>query len=236
MAGARIGLRSAAGAARKCAGRSREPPDARRAAGRRPCRGGSAWRRARRAASGDAQKSICLLLESAARAHDLPIEFFARVIWQESRFRADAIGPVTRSGQARARHRPIHAGNGGRAKSARTRSIRSRRCRNPPSSSTNCAASSATSASPPRPTTPVRGAFASGWPAPARCRRKPGLMCRRSPARSVEQWAKTTVDDGQQQVGRDCGTVDGDAQARAEHVRRSVGAARHRRHAASRGA
>jgi hypothetical protein len=50
-------------------------------------------------APGDAQKSICLLLESAARAHDLPIEFFARVIWQESRFRADAVGPVTRSGQ-----------------------------------------------------------------------------------------------------------------------------------------
>jgi hypothetical protein len=47
----------------------------------------------------DAQKSICLLLESAARAHDLPIEFFARVIWQESRFRADAVGPMTRSGK-----------------------------------------------------------------------------------------------------------------------------------------
>jgi hypothetical protein len=47
----------------------------------------------------DAQKSICLLLESAARAHDLPVEFFARVIWQESRFRADAIGPRTRNGK-----------------------------------------------------------------------------------------------------------------------------------------
>src|SRR5215207_2681595 len=51
------------------------------------------------AAPGDAQKSICLLLESAARTHGLPIEFFARVIWQESRFRADAVGPVTRSGK-----------------------------------------------------------------------------------------------------------------------------------------
>ena len=47
----------------------------------------------------DAQNSICLLLESAARSHGLPVEFFARVIWQESRFRADAVGPVTRSGQ-----------------------------------------------------------------------------------------------------------------------------------------
>jgi hypothetical protein len=47
----------------------------------------------------DAQKSICLLLESAARANGLPVEFFARVIWQESRFRANAVGPVTRSGK-----------------------------------------------------------------------------------------------------------------------------------------
>src|SRR5688572_22892591 len=47
----------------------------------------------------EAKNSICMLLESAARANGLPVEFFARVIWQESRFRADAIGPVTRSGQ-----------------------------------------------------------------------------------------------------------------------------------------
>jgi hypothetical protein len=47
----------------------------------------------------DAQQSICLLVESAAQANGLPVEFFARVIWQESRFRADAVGPVTRSGQ-----------------------------------------------------------------------------------------------------------------------------------------
>jgi hypothetical protein len=42
--------------------------------------------------------SICLMIESAARDHGLPVEFFARVIWQESRFRANAVGPVTRSG------------------------------------------------------------------------------------------------------------------------------------------
>src|SRR3974390_2129416 len=49
--------------------------------------------------TGDAQKSLCLLLESAARANDLPVEFFARVIWQESRFRSDAVGPLTRTGR-----------------------------------------------------------------------------------------------------------------------------------------
>ena len=42
--------------------------------------------------------SICLLLESAADAHGLPLEFFARLIWQESRFKPNAIGPMTRRG------------------------------------------------------------------------------------------------------------------------------------------
>src|SRR3569623_3740865 len=46
-----------------------------------------------------AAQSICLMVESAARASGLTVEFFARVIWQESRFRADAVGPVTRSGE-----------------------------------------------------------------------------------------------------------------------------------------
>ena len=43
--------------------------------------------------------SICLMVEAAAQANGLPLEFFARVIWQESRFRADAIGPLTRRGE-----------------------------------------------------------------------------------------------------------------------------------------
>jgi hypothetical protein len=45
------------------------------------------------------REAMCLMIESAARAADLPLEFFARVIWQESRFQADAVGPVTRNGQ-----------------------------------------------------------------------------------------------------------------------------------------
>ena len=43
-------------------------------------------------------QSICLVIEAAAKANGIPLEFFARVIWQESRFRSDAVGPVTRSG------------------------------------------------------------------------------------------------------------------------------------------
>jgi hypothetical protein len=45
------------------------------------------------------REAMCLMIESAARANGLPLEFFARVIWQESRFQSDAVGPVTRSGQ-----------------------------------------------------------------------------------------------------------------------------------------
>jgi soluble lytic murein transglycosylase-like protein len=46
----------------------------------------------------DTREAICLMVESAARANDLPLEFFARLIWQESRFQTDAIGPTTRKG------------------------------------------------------------------------------------------------------------------------------------------
>ena len=47
----------------------------------------------------DTREAMCLMIESAAKASDLPLEFFARVIWQESRFRSDAVGPMTRRGQ-----------------------------------------------------------------------------------------------------------------------------------------
>jgi hypothetical protein len=50
-------------------------------------------------AAADPRDSICLMIEAAATAHGLPVEFFARVIWQESRFDAKAIGPMTRRGQ-----------------------------------------------------------------------------------------------------------------------------------------
>ena len=47
----------------------------------------------------DTREAMCLMIELAAKAQGLPLEFFARVIWQESRFQSDAVGPVTRSGQ-----------------------------------------------------------------------------------------------------------------------------------------
>jgi transglycosylase-like protein with SLT domain/sporulation related protein len=43
--------------------------------------------------------SICQMAKSAAAANGLPVDFFARVIWQESRFRPDTLGPRTRTGQ-----------------------------------------------------------------------------------------------------------------------------------------
>jgi hypothetical protein len=42
--------------------------------------------------------SICHVIAAAATANGLPFEFFAQVIWRESRFRPDAVGPLTRSG------------------------------------------------------------------------------------------------------------------------------------------
>jgi len=47
----------------------------------------------------DTREAVCLMIEAAARSNDLPLEFFARVIWQESRFQSDAVGPLTRRGQ-----------------------------------------------------------------------------------------------------------------------------------------
>ena len=51
------------------------------------------------AAEIDTREAMCLMIKSAARAENLPLEFFARVIWQESRFQSDAVGPATRNGQ-----------------------------------------------------------------------------------------------------------------------------------------
>src|SRR5262245_28468030 len=44
-------------------------------------------------------QSLCPLIQSVAAQNELPVEFFARLIWQESRLRPDAVGPATRSGK-----------------------------------------------------------------------------------------------------------------------------------------
>lgn len=46
----------------------------------------------------NSRTSTCHLIESVARTNGLPIDFFTRVIWQESRLQADAVGPLTRDG------------------------------------------------------------------------------------------------------------------------------------------
>ena len=48
---------------------------------------------------GDATASVCETIEAVAQKHALPVDFFTRLIWQESRFHADAVGPVTRNGE-----------------------------------------------------------------------------------------------------------------------------------------
>jgi hypothetical protein len=46
-----------------------------------------------------APRSICPIIDSVARANGLPVDFFIRVIWQESRFQPNAVGPLTHTGE-----------------------------------------------------------------------------------------------------------------------------------------
>jgi hypothetical protein len=48
----------------------------------------------------EAQEALCSAIETAASDHDLPVGFFTRLIWQESRFRADAVSPKGAQGIA----------------------------------------------------------------------------------------------------------------------------------------
>jgi len=45
-------------------------------------------------------QTICELLATAATTNDLPVDFFTRLIWQESRFKPDAISPKGAQGIA----------------------------------------------------------------------------------------------------------------------------------------
>jgi hypothetical protein len=79
---------------------SAEPgPEQSRRNGDHESSGGEAKPQPGAAAPNSTSQSICLLVESAAQAHGLPFEFFARLIWQESRFKPDAVGPRTRGGR-----------------------------------------------------------------------------------------------------------------------------------------
>jgi hypothetical protein len=57
---------------------------------------------AARAAVGDESviDSICSLIDSSARAQNLPVAFLTRLIWQESNFQADAVSPAGARGVA----------------------------------------------------------------------------------------------------------------------------------------
>jgi Transglycosylase SLT domain len=47
----------------------------------------------------DPRDPICPLVEGAARDNALPVDFLVRVIWRESRFQPNVVGPLTRSGK-----------------------------------------------------------------------------------------------------------------------------------------
>ena len=56
----------------------------------------------------DTREAMCLMIESAARANGLPLEFFARVIWQESRFQSDRSEERRVGKECRSRWSPYH--------------------------------------------------------------------------------------------------------------------------------
>ena len=47
-----------------------------------------------------APANLCEVLAKAAASHDLPADFFTRLIWQESRFNADAVSRAGAQGVA----------------------------------------------------------------------------------------------------------------------------------------
>ena len=48
--------------------------------------------------AGDPLDPLCSIIEATARSNALPVDFFTRLIWQESRFHAGLVGPLTHSG------------------------------------------------------------------------------------------------------------------------------------------
>ena len=130
------------------------------------------------------------------------------MIWQESRFRADAVGPVTRSGKRALGIAQFMPGTAAE-----------RNLLNPfdpiqalPKSAEflqrSAPASSATSALRRRPTTPARGASANGWPAPGPMPAETRAYVQAITGASVEQWAKAARRaDSKQEHGPDCGEL-----------------------------
>ncbi|HEX2555686.1 MAG TPA: lytic transglycosylase domain-containing protein [Microvirga sp.] len=66
------------------------PPRAEPAAAAAPAAGGTET----------VQQALCRLIDASARRHGLPVEFFTRLIWQESSFRTGAVSPAGAQGVA----------------------------------------------------------------------------------------------------------------------------------------
>ena len=62
--------------------------------------GGLAWAQDERAAPEVTKDTVCSLIDAAAAANGLPVETFARLVWRESRFLADAVSPKGAQGIA----------------------------------------------------------------------------------------------------------------------------------------
>ncbi len=129
------------------------------------------------------QKALCNLIETAATDNDIPVGFFTRLIWKESRFRHDAVSP--KGAQGIAQFMPGTAMERG--------------LEDPFDAVTAIPASAnllfdlnatlAISASPPPPTTPAATASTNGSTMPPPFPTRRATTCSRSPACPADKWA-----------------------------------------------
>ena len=116
---------------------------------------------------------ICDLIEAACRAAtSCRSDFFARLIWKESRFDPNARQPGRRRG-----HRPVHAGH---RQDARPRQFLRHRPGDPGLGEISRRiedAATAISASPQPPTMPAKAGSRAGCPPAASCRWRPRATC-----------------------------------------------------------
>ena len=92
----------------------------------------------------DASSQICPTAETVARDNGLPLSFFVGLIWQESRFQPDVVGPLIQAGSGRRVLRSsCHILR--RSEGCSIPSIQRRPCRNPARSWQNFAMNLVTS-------------------------------------------------------------------------------------------
>ena len=141
------------------------------------------------------REEVCDTLTQAAQTNDLPVPFFIRLLFQESRFQPGVVSSAGAQGVAQ--FMPETAAS----RAWKIPSIRSRRFPLPPACCANRMRSSAISVSPPPPTMPGPGAFRIGCKEGQAAGRNQGLRQKhhRPPA---ENWTAASAEHPGQRLPR----------------------------------